>query len=117
MARLGGFVLGALASLAVTACTTTTGGPQGSGPQAGGPPPGMTVAQGAAYCSKLAQTYGEYVANVGGYLGGTGGGGAAPDIDARVAIAQCQDGNTAAGIPVLQQKLRDAKVAVPPPNA
>ena len=35
--------------------------------------------------------------------------------DARVAIAQCQDGNYASGIPVLQQKLRDARVTVPPP--
>jgi hypothetical protein len=34
-----------------------------------------------------------------------------------VAIAQCQEGNTAAGIPVLQRKLRDARVAVPPPPA
>ena len=33
----------------------------------------------------------------------------------RVAIAQCQDGNYASGIPVLQQKLRDARVTVPPP--
>ena len=37
------------------------------------------------------------------------------DLDARVAIANCQDGNYAAGIPVLQQKLRDARVTVPPP--
>ena len=37
------------------------------------------------------------------------------DLDAKVAIANCQDGNYAAGIPVLQQKLRDARVAVPPP--
>ena len=42
-------------------------------------------------------------------------GGEAADLDARVAIAQCQDGNYASGIPVLQQKLRDARVTVPPP--
>ncbi len=41
-------------------------------------------------------------------------GGMAADLDARVAIAQCQDGNYASGIPVLQQKLRDARVTVPP---
>jgi hypothetical protein len=110
MAKLGGIAFGAVASMVVAGCTTTSTG----GPQVAMPPPGMTAVQGAAYCSKLAQAYGEYVANVGGYLGGTGGGGAAPDIDARVAIAQCQDGNTAAGIPVLQQKLRDARVPVPP---
>ena len=116
MAKLGGFVLAA-ASLAVTACTTTgrAGGPAGSGMQAAVLPPGMTPAQGAAYCSKLAQSYNEYVGTTGGYLGGDSRGGEAADLDARVAIAQCQDGNYASGIPVLQQKLRDAKVAVPPP--
>ena len=40
----------------------------------------------------------------------------AADLDARVAIANCQDGNYAAGIPVLQEKLRDARVNVPPPG-
>lgn len=104
---LGGMLAGAIAVLAVGACTTT----------AGGPPPGITAAQGAAYCSTLANSYGEYVANVGGYLGGNATGGEEADIDARVAIAQCQEGETAAAIPVLQQKLRDAKVPVPPPPA
>ena len=77
--------------------------------------PGMSAAQGAAYCSKLAQLYGEYVGSYGGYLGGDSRGGEAADLDARVAIANCQDGNYASGIPVLQEKLRDAKVTVPPP--
>jgi hypothetical protein len=120
MAKLGGSVLAVLAALAAAACTTTTGGGQGggyagSGAQAAVPPPGMTAAQGAAYCSRLAQTYAEYVGTVGGYLGGATTGGEAADLDTRVAIAQCQDGNYASGIPVLQQKLRDAKVAVPLP--
>jgi hypothetical protein len=48
-------------------------------------------------------------------MGGTGRGGGQADIDARVAIAQCQDGNTAAGIPVLERELRDNKVPVPSP--
>jgi hypothetical protein len=59
--------------------------------------------------------YGEYVASVGGYLGGVATGGEAADLDTRVAIANCQDGNYASGIPVLQEKLRDARVTVPPP--
>ena len=59
--------------------------------------------------------YGEYVASVGGYLGGIPAGGEPADLDARAAIANCQDGNYAAAIPVLQQKLRDARVTVPPP--
>ena len=46
---------------------------------------------------------------------GVGRGGGQSDIDARVAVAQCQDGNTAAGIPVLQRELRNNKVEVPPP--
>jgi hypothetical protein len=120
MAKLGGAVLAALAVLAMAACSTTTGRGQGGGRAGAGlqpavAPPGMTAAQGAAYCSKLAQTYSEYVGTVGGYLGGSTTGGQAADLDARVAIAQCQDGNYASGIPVLQQKLRDARVAVPPP--
>jgi hypothetical protein len=117
MAKLGGFVLGLLALLAGAACTTTGegGGSAGAGLQTAVPPPGMTTAQGAAYCSTLARTYAQYVGTVGGYLGGATTGGEAADLDTRVAIAQCQDGNYASGIPVLQQKLRDAKVAVPPP--
>jgi hypothetical protein len=120
MAKLGGVVLAALAALAVAACTTTTGrgqggGQAGSGLQPAVAPPGMTAAQSAAYCSKLAHTYAEYVGTVGGYLGGSTTGGQAADLEARVAIAQCQDGNYASGIPVLQQKLRDARVTVPPP--
>lgn len=119
MAKLGGFVSVALAVVAATACTTSGqgGGTAGSGLQTAVPPPGMTAAQGAAYCSTLAQTYGEYVGTFGGYLGGDSRGGEAADLDARVAIASCQDGNYASGIPVLQQKLRDAKVNVPPPPA
>ena len=119
MSKLGGLSLLAFVALAAAACTTTTGGQgggfAGSGMQAAVPPPGMTAAQGAAYCSKLSQTYAEYVGTVGGYLGGVTTGGEAADLDARVAIAQCQDGNYASGIPVLQQKLRDARVTVPPP--
>ena len=118
MAKLGGMVLGALASL-MAACNAPGGGQgggqAGSGLQPAAPPPGMTAAQAGAYCSRLASMYGEYVANVGAYLGGIAAGGEPADLDARVAIANCQDGNYAAGIPVLQQKLRDARVTVPPP--
>jgi hypothetical protein len=117
MAKLGGLILSVLAAVGLSACQTTGqgGGTAGSGLQAAVLPPGMTAAQGAAYCSRLATTYGEYVGSYGGYLGGDARGGEAADLDARVAIANCQDGNYAAGIPVLQEKLRDAKVPVPPP--
>lgn len=99
-------VLGLItAPLVVAACTQT----------ASGPPPGMTAAQGAAYCAKLTTVYSEYVAGLATSMGGVGGSGGQSDIDARVAVAQCQDGNTAAGIPVLQRELRNNKVEVPPP--
>jgi hypothetical protein len=99
-------VLGLMvAPFLLAACTQT----------AGGPPPGMTAAQGAAYCAKLTTVYGEYVAGLPTSMGGVGRGGGQSDIDARVAVAQCQDGNTAAGIPVLQRELRDNKVPVPSP--
>ena len=122
MAKLGVAAGTMLMALAVASCTTTTGqggGYAGSGLQTASAPAGMTAAQGAAYCSTLAQTYAEYVGTVGGSLGGNFGrgrmGGEGADLDARVAIAQCQDGNYAGGIPTLQQKLRDAHVPVPPP--
>jgi hypothetical protein len=105
MAKLTHVVGLMVVPLALAACTQT----------AGGPPPGMTAAQGVAYCAKLTTVYSEYVAGISSSMGGVGRGGAQADIDARVAIAQCQDGNTAAGIPVLQQKLRENKVDVPAP--
>ena len=106
MAKLVGGAGLAMVVLLSAGCTQT----------AGGPPPGMTAAQGQAYCTKLTTTYAEYVAGISTAEGGVGVGGAQPDIDARVAIAQCQDGNTAAGIPVLQRELRNNKVDVPPPG-
>jgi len=40
------------------------------------------------------------------------------NVDAAVpeAINQCNQGNTAAGIPVLEKALKDAKVTLPPRN-
>lgn len=117
MAKLGVAAGVLLMALAVASCTTTGqgGGYAGSGLQTAVAPAGMTAAQGAAYCSTLAQTYAEYVGSVPSWLGGNFRGGEAADLDTRVAIAQCQDGNYAGGIPTLQQKLRDARVPVPPP--
>ena len=117
MAKRAGLVGIMMVALLAGACTQTGqgGGMAGSGAQPAALPAGMTPAQAAAYCSKLGQTYAEYVGSVGGYLGGNFRGGAPADLDARVAIANCQDGNYAAGIPVLQEKLRDNRVAVPPP--
>lgn len=108
MAKLAGIVGLMVAPLALAACTQTAQGP-------GGPPRGMTAAQGAAYCSKLTTLYSEYVGGVSTAMGGVGREGTEADINVRVAIAQCQEGNTAAGIPVLQRELRNNKVDVPPP--
>jgi hypothetical protein len=107
MAKLKGILFGAVAPFIVAACTQT----------AGGPPPGMTAAQGLAYCTTLASLYSEYVGDIGSDLGTTYNGGEEGDIHARYGIAECEDGNTAAGIPPLQKQLRDSKVPVPPPPA
>ena len=38
-----------------------------------------------------------------------------PDlVDGRVAVEQCKTGNAVAAIPVLEQKLRNAKIDLPP---
>ena len=100
LVRLSGLML---LPLLAAACTQT----------AGGPPPGMTAAQAAAYCTKLSWAYGEYVASGMGDSAGDNDDTDA-DINARVAIAQCHEGQTGAAIPVLQQELRRNKVPVPP---
>lgn len=100
MIRFAGLVL---LPLLVAACTQT----------ASGPPPGMTAAQAAAYCTKLSWAYGEYVASGLGDSAGDNDDTDA-DINARLAIAQCHEGQTGAAIPVLQQELRRNKVPVPP---
>jgi hypothetical protein len=100
MPRLAGLIL---LPLLAAACTQT----------ASGPPPGMTAAQAATYCSKLSWAYGEYVASGMGDSAGDNDDTDA-DINARLAIAQCHEGQTGAAIPVLQQELRRNKVPVPP---
>jgi hypothetical protein len=66
------------------------------------------VAQSAdvAYCDALIQLYQRYVIKTGSYPN-TG------SVDGQVAVAQCRAGNTAAGIPVLEQKLRNQGVTLP----
>jgi hypothetical protein len=69
--------------------------------------PGIALAQSndAKYCQALID---KYRADV-GTAGTSGGGDAVP-----VAIAKCQAGDTAAGIPVLEKVLKDNKVTLPP---
>jgi hypothetical protein len=97
-------LIAASASSLAGACTAT-----------GGAPGSMTPAHRSdvAYCQSLADKYITYVGTVGGTLGGNTDRGAPADLEAKVAIAQCQEGNTGPAIPVIEQKLRDGKVALP----
>ena len=61
----------------------------------------------ATYCRRLSARYEAFIENMNGHSMQPGG------IDGQVAIEQCKAGNTAAGIPVLEQKLQDAKVGLP----
>ena len=63
----------------------------------------------ATYCKALADKYTTYISNM---QSGRSPMPESPDV--RVAIDQCSKGNTAAGIPVLEQKLRNAKIDLPP---
>ena len=62
----------------------------------------------ADYCQALTQRYHTLVGSA-----ATGHNPQPPPVDVEAAMAQCKAGNTAAGIPVLEQKLRDAKVELP----
>ena len=61
----------------------------------------------ASYCRALAAEYQKYYVKTSGHSPSQG------PIDGNVAADQCATGNPA-GIPVLEQKLRDAKVNLPP---
>lgn len=60
----------------------------------------------AVYCDSLIREYYRYVIKLGSHPN-TG------SLDGNVAVEQCRAGNTAAGIPVLEQKLRNARVGLP----
>jgi hypothetical protein len=62
----------------------------------------------AAYCKTLSDLYERYVSNM-----GTGRSRGVTTIDGSLAVEQCKSGNTAAAIPVLERKLRDARIDVP----
>ena len=61
----------------------------------------------AAYCKALSKKYEAFVVNMSGHSVQPGG------LDGNAAVEQCKAGNTAAGIPVLEQKLRDARIELP----
>ena len=66
------------------------------------------AADDASYCRALATKYDDLVANRGAARDATQTG-----VETSVALDQCKNGNPA-GIPVLEQKLRDLKIELPP---
>ena len=60
----------------------------------------------ATYCGQLEALYHRY-------LGKTSEGRPFPDVTVSVAMDACARGNTAAGIPVLEKRLRDARIELP----
>ena len=102
-------LIAAIVPLIAGACTASDRGAQSATP---------ARPADAAYCQSLVSLYTTYAGTVGGSLGGNTRGGEPADLDAKVAIAQCQEGDPGPAIPVLEQKLRDNRVTVPPrPNA
>ena len=69
--------------------------------------PAWAQSDDAAYCAQLGALAVKYT----GMAGGNGG--TRPDLDTAEAINECQKGNTAAGIPVLEQKLRNSRITLP----
>jgi len=61
----------------------------------------------AAYCQSLIAKYQEYVV-----ISANNGANEGP-ADGNIAVSQCQSGNTAAGIPVLENILRNAGFDLP----
>ena len=57
-----------------------------------------------AYCAQLSELYRKYVQNAVGRR---------VDVEALMALDNCQRGNAAAAIPVLEKKLREAKITPP----
>ena len=57
-----------------------------------------------AYCTQLSQLYRRYVQNATGRR---------VDVEALQALDDCSRGRTATAIPVLEKRLRDAKITVP----
>lgn len=65
--------------------------------------PGAGVAHtDVEYCAQLIEIYSRYLS--GDELGARRNA-ASPDLDGRVAVSRCQQGDTASGIPVLERKL------------
>ena len=67
---------------------------------------GEARANDMAYCAELTAMYRKY-------LGQTSSRQTMPDVTASTAIEACERGNTAAGIPVLEKQLTNARFTLP----
>jgi hypothetical protein len=67
----------------------------------------------AEYCAQLVYLFQRYLSN--GEFGGRRAGGDA-DLESRVAVAKCEQGDSAAGIPVLERKLINNGFTLPKRN-
>lgn len=63
----------------------------------------------ASYCKALSEKYETYVAPMAQGRSPIPG-----SVDGNVAVDQCKSGNTAAAIPVLERKLQNARIDLPP---
>jgi len=61
----------------------------------------------ADYCKALADKYEAFLINMNGHSNNEGG------LDGSVAVSQCREGNPAEAIPVLEQKLNEARIPLP----
>jgi hypothetical protein len=67
-------------------------------------PPAQAQSDAKAYCAQLSELYRRYVQNATGRR---------VDVEALTALDDCSKGNAAAAIPVLEKRLRDAKITPP----
>jgi hypothetical protein len=71
------------------------------------PLPALAQSDDAAYCAQLSSLALRYL------TGGTVDGRGVPSLDTSAAVNDCRNGNTAAGIPVLEKKLRSNGFTLP----
>ena len=67
-------------------------------------PPAQAQSDDTAYCTQLSQLYRRYVQNATGRR---------VDVEAIQALDDCSRGKAASAIPVLEKRLRDAKITPP----
>ena len=70
----------------------------------------QTARTDAEYCARLIETYERYI---GGSPFGSRRETQTTDLEGRVAVTQCERGDTAAGIPVLERRLRSNGFTLP----